>query len=76
MVAAEGTAYENGDCHYLTLRDVRDVLENHPCKFDPGAIDQALARLESGQRVYTDCVYFDEVAPGLYAGYLWEAELT
>lgn len=76
MVAAEEAAYENGNCHWLTLRDVRDVLENHAQKFDSDSIDRALARLESGKRVYTDCVYFDEVAPGLYAGYLWEAELT
>lgn len=59
------------DPHYLTLTDVREVLEHHAYRFCAATIDRILEALEDGGRVYTDPVLFVSVAPGLYAGYLW-----
>jgi hypothetical protein len=59
------------DPHYLTLGDVREVLEHHAYRFCAATIERILEALEDGGKVYTDPVLFVREAPGLYAGYLW-----
>ena len=63
------------DPHWLTLRDVREVLEKHRYKFSQDAIERLLKTLQEGNRVYFDVVYIEPVAPGLYAGYSREMDL-
>lgn len=59
------------DPHYLTLADIREVLEHHAYRFCGAAIDRILETLAGGNQVYTDPVLFVPVAPELYCGYLW-----
>lgn len=61
---------EQNPC-YLTLGEVREILEHHRYRFSRETIDRIAAELAAGRRVYTDPVLFVQEAPGLYAGYMW-----
>ena len=57
------------DRQYLTLDELRDVLDGHRVRY-AAEIDTALLALEAGNDGHVGNITFRQVGPGLYAGFL------